>query len=328
MIKNKTKPMKAKKKTAKTSSTRVSRPVPAPRDNAVRQAHMNARAISVCSMLDPFCSHAHGGKLMDDSNTRTFPQPIHLRYPVSIDSNGVANVLIVPQYAYDPWTTAATGSLNSVTTWNNFGTTAGFQLSNVNSYRIVNYGIIIRNTTAPLSSAGMLCVRIINSENGEGLAALNMLSYNRSEYLDIPLQDAKSVTIVVPRTSVRRETFFKDSADTNVVTSVNQLPFCPVTIAVTGGPTSGGSLTIEIIANYEIIPLEDDPLALLATPPPKRNADVMDALAEASSSLSSINIQSVEKVSANIKNTVLGVLNSQAFQTGMEIAGLVKMLAF
>jgi len=237
----------------------------------------------VCGLTDPFCSHAGGAKYPDFSSVRTLPYTRRQRMTLTTDAAGYANLVIAPQYNYNPYSTVNVYAGNAVTSWSNFA--AYPTIAGVSGYRIVSAGFIVRHVVSPLNSAGMVYIRQYGTENGSFMAPIDTTTYNCTSEANVPVQEAKEIAVVLQKTSQMPQNFYFQTTDTTTVGNVIARGVAFATVAVAGAPFSTPVLEIEFITNYELIFEDGSDLAQVATPPPPANALITDAAARVSSSL-------------------------------------------
>lgn len=258
---------------------------PARKPRAPRRAQRVARRPSnalsrlrgvqaVCSITDPFCSHANGGKLFSDSNQRSFAVPLHKRFPLATDASGNGSFLFQPGYDQIGVYGGIAGTTATYTTANVTGLTVAPA-----SYRIVSWGVRITKMSAPLYAAGMLRVRTFATNNGASMGTISLVDYNCDQYADVSLSQANDIVVVGKRTDPSYKLFSVPS-NTNPTTAATAWispGWGAVQIAVTGGPASVDVLDMELIVNYELTLPDSDSLATAATPPKVPNPVVASA---------------------------------------------------
>jgi hypothetical protein len=228
----------------------------------------------VCGLSDPFCDHALTAKYPDDSNARTLTFPQHGITTLSTNAGGGVWSIFLPQYTYGPLAAAATVSGSQASTWSDYPNATTSVIGSVSKYRIVSCGFKLRNICAPLTSAGIVSIRILSQEEDSTFNALDLQSYARSESIDIPLQDAHEVAVIIPHSSQMPQAFYPVSSDVAPVTSAQSRGFNPVTIYVSGAPASTAVLSIEYFINYELQFYASSGMGILATPAPPANSIV------------------------------------------------------
>lgn len=268
---------KQKKKTV----ARVSTPRPRPRS---QRDTMLVRQI--CGLSDPFCSHANGAKYPDPSGVRTLPFTRRLRTVLATDASGYANLLINPQWAFQPHAAVNVWTGNAVTSWSNYAGAGA--IAGVIGYRIVSTGYLCRRISAPLSSSGLLHIRQYAPETLSTAAPIDTTTFNASNHLTIALQDAKEVAVMLERTSQMPQTFYNPNNDVSAVASSSTHGFAYSTISLSGAPATTACLDIEIIINFEVIFEDSSDLAQVATPAVPANSTVTEAAAKVTSTINPI----------------------------------------
>lgn len=218
----------------------------------------------VCSITDPFCSHANGAKLFSNSTARTLPQQFHTRVAINTDTNGNSAMLILPSYNL----LYGFGAVTSGTATYSTLTGAGPSMAAA-SFRIVSWGIKLRKISAPLYASGMLRIRTFGAKTGSTLVSSSVSTYNCDAFEDVPLADAHEVCVIGKRLDYSYAKFVT-LGHANPTANVGDWispGWGAVQIAVEGAPVSTAVLDVEFFFNYEITLPDDDALAQLATPP-------------------------------------------------------------
>lgn len=213
---------------------------------------------------------------MNDATSRSLAFQKHSRVTIAVDATGNVPIMFAPgfQYLYSIGTMAA-----GVATYTAFDAGYG-NLANVETYRIVSWGLRVRKVTTPLNSSGIVRVRTFGAKGGTFILVNNVSTYNCDGYADVPLSKADDVTIIGKPLDLTNSLFTYPTA-TNPTANVTDWiapGWGAVQVAVEGGPAAGATsvLDIEIIVNYEVVLRDSDTLAQLATYG-KTNATVTDA---------------------------------------------------
>jgi len=310
----KSQPSKQKKQPVRTAGNVIPRVVRKPNNEMLVRA--------VCSITDPFCTHAVGGKYPDDSSVKTAAWAYRTRVVMSSDTGGNLGYLFAPNYNYQPYLVGAPASASQCS----FSTyTAGAPIANTSLFRIVTWGAKITRVVAPLNASGMVHVRVLGVQDGLGLDSIDMLSYARSESFDCAVQDCKAVSITGTHTAQMPQVFYGPTATTptNSILTWTAAGFTPITISVTGAPVSTAILEAEIWVNYELTFDESSSMGLFATPPPSANMVVTGAAAKVSSSLPAIT-KNGDDVGSTIRKTAAGAV--AGFFGGPAAGALASMI--
>lgn len=240
----------------------------------------------VCGITDPFCHHASGAKYPDFSSVRTLPYTRRVRTTLASNASGVANMLIYPQYGYQPFTTAPAATGTAVSGWSDFA--AYSTIAGVNQYRIVSAGFIVRHIVSPLNSAGIVYIRQYGADSGATLGAVDTATYNATAVSNVPVQDAREIAVVLQHTAQMPQTFYPLATDAAVVTNVPTKGYVFSTVSISGAPASTAIVEIEFVTNYELMFDDASELSQVATLPPASNTVITGAAAHVSSTLSPI----------------------------------------
>lgn len=237
----------------------------------------------VCAITDPFCKHAIGAKLPDNSSVRTLTYSRHVQTTLATDVSGRGGLLILPNYNYWPFVETSVGV-------GGFGVpvamTPSIPFSNTALYRIVSCGVKISSVAAPLNASGLVRIRSFNDSNGAGYNPINYSSFATPDYIDIPLRETNGIAVVSVPLPMPRQSFYDPLTTTPSSDATHwQAPgFGAIGVSLMGGPVSTDVIVVELFLNMEIVFEEGNSMALLASPPPPAN----QALVNASSKLTSL----------------------------------------
>lgn len=245
---------------------------------------MTQNVARVCAITDPFCSHALGSKTPDTSSVRTFAYPSHVVSSFSCDVNGNLAVLVWPSFGTYPLKRADVVSAVHSEFTTDF--VAYHPIPLVTRYRNVSYGIRIRNTTAPLSSGGLVRIRTYGEVPCGSFLALDRASFACDSYLDIPLQDCHDVAIIGRKVSAQADLFHNAPLTMSVI-GQNPTFWGPIVIDVAGA-VSGASISVELLLHQEFVLDDTSGLQLLATAPPQYSPKIVDASARIQSASKTI----------------------------------------
>lgn len=268
---------------------------------------------SVCGLTDPFCVHAIGAKYPDASSLRSLPWTLHGRTQLASNAAGNGALLFLPNYINAPFLAATAIALPPTASFGNFSDATANRVASVNAFRLVSWGMRLKNVVAPLAAGGMVHVRSLTNREGFGLGQVDMTTYSRSESLDIPLQDCRDVHIVGSRTDQRPADWYPAGlTGAGVIVTNWQSPgFNPVSVYVTGVPATAGILDIEFIYHYELQFDDTSDLGLLATPAPIANPLLASAASAAQSAAKHFFNQSASAVASFLERraaTAIGTL--------------------
>lgn len=279
---------------------------------------------SVCALTDPFCSHAIGSKYPDASSAKTLAFTKREMITLATIATGQCNVFVAPSYGpFNPYSVGGVGGGLSACTPPIAA--AHVPVAGVTSYRIVSWGLKLRRISAPLSSAGMVHIRIFADEDWSTLGTFDTLSLARSVTYDIPLQDCKDLAIVGPRGSQRPEAVYSEI--TNATLSLNgPAGFNAVNIYVDGAPASVGVLSVEFIFHYELLFDDTSSMQFFATKAPPASPIVVAAANLVTSTSENIFEKGVSMVGKYIERKAMmalgGFLGGPAGAAGMGMLAL------
>lgn len=281
---------------------------------------------AVCSINDPFCNAAIGARYMDLGKVRSLPFSDHTRTTVSTLASGNAAIAFVPGINNLPFVGASAIAAN-VPTWA-ANLTSNVPFVNIADYRIISCGLIIRNIVAPLSASGSVRVRVFSSEGAYNIqqAGFNLTTYNCEEYLDIPLQDCKEVTVSLKRVDVTAKNFRNVNTaglPGGLFTTYDPPGFQVATIYVDGAPASTAAIDVEFFVNYEIVFLASSGMQQVAIPGVKMNPYVSSAMDVVSSEVKAIAKQGVAFVATNVKRYAYNALSTALASRGVRLPAIM-----
>jgi len=224
----------------------------------------------VCSRLDPFCPAAVGSRQLDSGNLRTIAYPFKYRATLQSSGANVGSTLWLPGYGIAPFW-AGTMASPPTAVWTTIPTTS-YLGSNVNAFRIVSAGVLIKNICAPLNCSGMVRIKSFNITSGNAMGSVDCLTFNASKTMDIPLQDCKEVAVVLARTDSSQAVRFFSPTAINPDNNINNYlspGWEALVIAVDGVPSNTNVLDLEYFFNLEVVIGDNDALQLMAAPTPK-----------------------------------------------------------
>jgi hypothetical protein len=114
---------------------------------------------------------------------------------------------------------------------------------------------------------------------------VDLLSYNCTDYVDIPLQDCDDLCIVLPHTSQMPQNFYDAASDPTLVTNYTTVGYSVVTVYVDGAPASTGAIQVREVINFELVFDDSSGNALLALPSPPANPILTGAANKVTSSM-------------------------------------------
>lgn len=271
-------------------------------NNSSRNAIIRRNLVAVCALTDPFCSHAIGVKYPDASSLRSLPWALHSRTTITALATGNGSMMVVPNYINAPFVFGLT-AVGGVATYGTLADATVNRIAGVNAYRLVSWGMRLKNLVPPLTSGGMVHIRCLTNREGFNLATVDQVSYSRSESMDIPLQQCRDVHVVGVRTDQRPADWYPPAFNPVGVGINSWLAsgFSPVTVYVSGVTPSVAILDVELFFHYELQFDDTSDLGLLATPAPVANPLLTAAASAASSTAKSLFNQGAEAVGAYLE---------------------------
>jgi hypothetical protein len=283
----------------------------------------------VCSLTDPFCDHAIGARYFDSVGSKSLAYPQRYMFNMSTTVGGNASTLILPNY-WNQWYNAATtlGGVPMTATYTS-GVPAAPVITTVANYRIVSYGLRIKNIVAPLSSSGMVSIRGFSSQVGASYASLQPLSFNADFVANIPLQDCKDVAIIGKRANNTSAFYANPSTTWNPTNTPSQWVgpgWGAINIYVDGAPASTAVLAVELVVNFEIVIDDSDATAQIMTPPPPSNSVVDKATAVVTSTVKSVFVKGVEAATGYVKTAAIGAIGAYFGVPPSAAVGMARIL--
>jgi hypothetical protein len=220
--------------------------------------------------------------------------PYHETFALLSSALGDSAYAFSPQLAWKSFTYPTAIVNGVVSAWANFNSQT--YLNGTDKYRIVSYGLRLKRITAPLNSSGMVHIRIWPATQLNELEVVDLRSYNCTFWADIPLQDLKDCTIVLPHTSQVPQLFYDIDSDYSAWNNVSTKGFSPVTVFITGAPASTAVVQAELICNYECTFNNTSTLSQLGTPAPRADPTLVGAANYVTSQLKPVMLSGVESV--------------------------------
>lgn len=227
----------------------------------------------LCAITDPFCHHARGGKVPDDSTVPTFPWQLKTLFPITTGVSGQANGMILANnylgYMSPNVSPATTGAITaaSFNPWSGIATAA----ANFQAARIVSMGAIFHPTLDFSTSRGYVIT-------GEVPRAVTGASYTdgSTDFVNSKIHElvpGRPLSwISRPQGPQSRIFHFFDAA------SMDDEGFSSLHWEIIGGPGSATVGLMEVVINLEVIPKNNNAvLSKLATPAAPHTPKVLDA---------------------------------------------------
>lgn len=263
---------------------------------------------ALCALTDPFCHHAVGSKLPDIVGARTLAYPLHSRSTIVSAANGAGAVLIIPGYnTFLAQTTDVTTTPGVAL----YGAAGGLGSSiTPNAYRIVSFGVKVRNLLAPLNSSGIIRIRGFSQRTGTTLTAISLANYNCTFSEDIPMSGFKEAEVVGMKIN-ETATFFQQPSTTHSTGNVvNWLSpgWGAIQIAVEGTATSEAVLDLEFFIHYELMFNDDDSMNLLTTPSPPVNNTMLQLQSQVSTAAGNVFWRAAESATSKFAKAAVDAI--------------------
>lgn len=260
----------------------------------------------LCSITDPFCVHARGAKLPDESTVPSFPWQFKTLFAVGVGGAGQANFIILANNYLGYHTAATTPSASGAITFANFTawTGASTATANFQSGRIVSMGTTIYPTVSMSSAQGYLILKEIPSFTS-GTTFTNG-STETPNCRVVPVVPGRPISFIHRPQGPQSRLF--NTFDSG---SIDQEGFSSLHAELIGGPTSGSPLLVEVTVNLEVIPKQDNTVvSKLATPAAPHNPKVMAAQNAVMTKVGGFVEGAKETVGAYLANAATSALES------------------
>lgn len=206
----------------------------------------------VCGITDPFCIHARGAKWPDGQGAGT--APFQIRGRLSINT-GITNNVNSNLYQFSgdlPYAllspSANSGSIwtmnaayTDVTSQTNFATYFSY-------YRIVSWGIIVRNVLPATTSQGTIIVRKLSRGVTPGAQQNNSIMYG-TEVQEFPVFAGMELSMIAKTQGNTARAFVALNTTTTVVNGSN---WDTIQVElINGAANTNGVLDVEYVYNIE-----------------------------------------------------------------------------
>lgn len=237
---------------------------------------------------NPFVSGANC-KRMDKCSLNTVAYQSRFRKTVTTDANGKAAHLIIAAADNTFGSTTITGSSGGAWSYVDDPSQASLATAFAD-LRVVSAGIRVYSIVAPTAASGV--VGIIGSR------------YMPDSTLDISSLNYPRVLVKSLYEYDNYATFQRlNEADGFVGVGSAATDYETLTVFIDGGPVSSDVAVIEVVLNYELIPIADNFLARLATPSAKHVPQI-ESMAHNSSAIIPLENPSVGAVTSHVTKVV------------------------
>ncbi len=264
---------------------------------------------SICALTDPFCEHSLGVKYPDSLSSKTLAYQLVGRTTVATGTGGAGALLFVPGYN----TFFAVGDATTTPGVVTYGAASSLLTSAIvpATYRIVNFGIEIRNLVAPLNSSGMIRIRGYSQKTGTTLTATSTSNYGCDWHEDIPMSGFRYCAVVGKKLDVT-SSFMVAPATTHPTGNVTNWAspgWGAFQVAVEGAPVSVSALDIVVTVNYELAFDDSSDLNLLTTPSPAINLPLQQAASVVSKAAGNVFLESVKSASSSFARAAVKAIS-------------------
>lgn len=205
----------------------------------------------VCAVTDPFCYKARCAKWPDGQGAGTVAFQIRGRttlgnvLAVYTTGNMIQFTGDLPYSNLTP-TSATSTTFTMATNYNITAGTVDF-VQYAAKYRIVSWGIIIRNVLPANSAQGTVIVRKISSQ-ATPTQVINNASMYGSEVTEVPLYPGMECTVIAKTAGNTGRAFVAQNTNSTIVNGSN---WDTIQVEILNGPTLPTCLDIEYVYNVE-----------------------------------------------------------------------------
>lgn len=205
-----------------------------------------------CGITDPFCVHARCAKWPDGQGAGTVAFQIRGRRPLSTNTTNWTTGAIA-QFTGDLPNSFLTSASNNGSAWTMAAayvdTTVGTGFTTyAGRYRIVSWGIIVRNVQPAQTAQGTLLVRKLNAQMAVGATIANGVMYG-AEVTEFPVYPGMEISIVAKTQGNTARSFVDQNTTTTIV---NGPMWDTIHVELLNGYATGGAvLDIEYVYNVE-----------------------------------------------------------------------------
>lgn len=257
-------------------TSRVRRPAKVTRQPALRGQMRGPQAPNpnlvheICSLTDPFCPAAWGGKYPDGATSRSISWTAESIITLTTNATGAAALIIIPQWAYDvasPTTITGTVASGNVPASRMVFPAAA-------RTRLVSVGVEINSVVAPLSASGTVYLRTFSPQNYQSMQTVDLATVMADTHYEQPLNGTRNLHFVPARLGTEA-LLFGDGSVLSSITTMESVGFQCGTIAVIGAPATTPVLTLRVVYHWEYVPADGDTNYSFTTPTPRPNVDVI-----------------------------------------------------
>lgn len=258
---------------------------------------------AVCAITDPFCYRARNAKYPDGRGGGTLAMQIRGHSTMSTGTTNYLSGSIAVFQGCLPFAQIS-GSTNNGTTWTlaaGYGNITGATnfTTYCNTYRIVSWGVVVRNLLPAQTAQGYIIIRKLSKAPAGGATITNANTYG-SEVVTYPVYAGQEIAVVSKPSGVD-STSFQAQNFTNTVTP----GWDCICIELVGGPSTVNALDVEFVYNVEMT-LADSQSTLHEFIPPDAgpNQKVTQVASHIQSKVSSVVEGGIDKFGAHVLQKV------------------------
>jgi hypothetical protein len=236
-----------------------------------------SQAMQTCSVTNPFCPEAIGSRWPDNSHTKSAPFTINGQpRSMTTDASGYGAVMYFPDLNWQSLAPASIG-VGGVVTWAAVNTPLEV-ITAVDRYRLTSFGVKIQCTSAPMTTTGMVRVRLFSPMGPTSLTTSSIVSTMADSAYDVSLASLIDKPLyVIPMPLGDDARLFRRASYDGTLANWNNVGWQLIQIAVDGGPVSTNCLNVTLHYHYEVIFNDGDSQHTFSSAPPKDSPIVRQA---------------------------------------------------
>lgn len=254
-------------------------------------------AKGICSVSNPFCPEAVGGRWPDNSFTKTLtPNIVASSVTFGTAAAGYASLLFIPGLSFHY--VFPSGGVYPSTTYAATAQTLG-SFSNVSRWRITSWGLKISTPTSPLNTSGMVRIRMFSPQNAVSLSSSSLTSNLADDCLDFPvsrLHNSDCFIVPMPLGHQARE-YRSYAIDVTGWQALDNIGWQYIQVGIDGASTANAvSLNVSVYYHYETVPNDGSTDFTFARAPPPNVPAIQDGNASVLGSIGNFIVGTAEKV--------------------------------
>jgi len=293
---------------------------------------------TVCSVTNPFCTHARGAKQLGPGGQPSVPWHARQMMTITTSAGGAATFVALPA-------TSAVGYLNTNVAPGAAGTAGVIATTNLSTYlhsalfvgaasgsqvfnlaRIVSWGIVFRVTCSMTDAAGFVLMNEVKCSDTAASGTVVTLATGSVEGTATrvePIAAGREFTWISRCNPPECERYRVGGAATGG--PYVDFGFTGLTLEIQGGPASKATITADLFFNFEALPTaENAVVSRLVTPPRPHNPAVAQAAQKVQSRISGFVSGGIDVVESSVAQAASQALHAveDVFGSGLAMLGL------